>query len=351
MQSARIATYLAAVLLLPCGVAFGQPGAPAPGRDRPGPPQVDPKTDEVLATISAAVSPTAEQMKRIVGLYTTLREKQWQVMREVMRRPREAADRPAERTDARPDGRPAFSRVRDARREGRKLVREKIEALSAQFLTECRALLSPEQLEAWDDCASGLDLAPRRGRSRFGGRGGFNRDRGPQVGQAAPDFTLTDLKGKTVALASLRGKPLVIEFGSYTCPVFRRQVGPIDAMCREFGDDVQWVLIYTREAHPTDGRVAGINTRQGIEIPQHVSFAKRLECAQLCKEKMGLEKMHLLVDGYDNKVTEAYAGTPNRGYVIDAAGKIVSRQAWINAEETRRVLKGLLDTSAKAPSL
>ncbi len=65
---------------------------------------------------------------------------------------------------------------------------------------------------------------------------------------------------------------------------------------------------------------------------------------------MGLEKMILLVDGYDNTVTEAYPGSPNRGYVIDAAGKIVSRQAWINPDETRRVLKGLLDTSAKAPS-
>jgi hypothetical protein len=39
----------------------------------------------------------------------------------------------------------------------------------------------------------------------------------PAVGEAAPDFTLDDLEGKTVRLRELIGpRPIVIEFGSYT---------------------------------------------------------------------------------------------------------------------------------------
>ena len=44
----------------------------------------------------------------------------------------------------------------------------------------------------------------------------FFRNRAPKVGEMAPDFTLPNLDGGEFALSSLRGKPLVIEFGSIT---------------------------------------------------------------------------------------------------------------------------------------
>ena len=43
------------------------------------------------------------------------------------------------------------------------------------------------------------------------------------------------------------------------------------------------------------------------------------------------------------QVTKAYGGHPNRGFVIDADGKVVSRQNWINADRTRDALEGLLN--------
>ena len=40
---------------------------------------------------------------------------------------------------------------------------------------------------------------------------------GPEVGEDAPDFTLTGLDGKEVTLSSLRGKtPVILIFGSCT---------------------------------------------------------------------------------------------------------------------------------------
>ena len=116
---------------------------------------------------------------------------------------------------------------------------------------------------------------------------------------------------------------------------------PLEKLRRRFGDAVRWVMIYTREAHPTDANVAPIDTRLEIKIPQHTSFTDRLECAKLCTEKMAL-KMRVVVDGIENKVTEAYSGHPNRGYVIDAEGKVVSRQARIEVNETWKVLSGLV---------
>ena len=37
-----------------------------------------------------------------------------------------------------------------------------------------------------------------------------------RAGQQAPDFTLPDLDGNNVTLSDLRGKPVMIEFGSIT---------------------------------------------------------------------------------------------------------------------------------------
>jgi cytochrome oxidase Cu insertion factor (SCO1/SenC/PrrC family) len=43
------------------------------------------------------------------------------------------------------------------------------------------------------------------------------RDGDLKAGDAAPDFTLADMRGeKTVRLADLRGKPVVLIFGSCT---------------------------------------------------------------------------------------------------------------------------------------
>ena len=325
MFKPRALVLLCALVLVANGPLLGQEGRPASRR----PVQIDPEQDEVLLTIKAAVQPSPEQTQKILELYRSLRQEQRRAMREAMQSVR------GDRDPQRPPDREAF---RAARREAMTLAAEKIEAINIRFLADCRGLLEPEQLEAWDGCAAGLDLAPRRGRR---GRGMLDPARGPKVGEAAPAFELTDLEGRAVSLESLRGKPAVIEFGSYTCPVFRRQVEAIDELRRDFGDTVHWVLVYTKEAHPTDGWAIGINAGEGIELPQHTSFEKRLQCARLCTEKLGLDLL-VLVDGFEDKVTEAYSGHPNRGYVIDATGTIVSKQGRIDAPKTRKALEQLL---------
>lgn len=40
--------------------------------------------------------------------------------------------------------------------------------------------------------------------------------RGPKPGTTAPDFVLADTNGGTCSLRQLRGKPVLLHFGSYT---------------------------------------------------------------------------------------------------------------------------------------
>ncbi len=45
------------------------------------------------------------------------------------------------------------------------------------------------------------------------------------VGQAAPDFTLTDTNGKAVKLSDFKGKYVVLEWFSYDCPFVEKHYG------------------------------------------------------------------------------------------------------------------------------
>ncbi|MFN0122213.1 MAG: redoxin domain-containing protein [Blastocatellia bacterium] len=49
--------------------------------------------------------------------------------------------------------------------------------------------------------------------------GGYAQSTTLTIGQAAPDFTLRELKGKEISLKSMRGKPVIVGFFSTECPI------------------------------------------------------------------------------------------------------------------------------------
>ncbi len=309
---------LASLLLAVPAIAQEPPARP----DRPGQRAMDPANDEILSHIKDVATPSPEQFDRIVDRYRRFRQEQMRAIRETARR----------------DGR-STPPTREEREKLIEAAADQLEPINKAFLADVRAMLSTEQRVGFDACVADLDLSPMQARQRQGG--GLNPDAGPSVGDAAPAFELSDLDGKKVSLATLKGKPVVVEFGSYTCPIFRGKVAALEKLRAEFGDRVHWVLVYTREAHPIDGRVAGANTREGIEIRQHRSAEDRFSCARLTKDKMGL-KVHVLVDTQDDKVTNAWGGFPNRGYILDAEGKVASKQVWIDPKQTGETLRRML---------
>ena len=92
-------------------------------------------------------------------------------------------------------------------------------------------------------------------------------------------------------------------------------------MYRRYGDRVRFLTLYIKEAHPTDEWQMSENEEQNICYPQPQSFSDRLRIARDFAQRFHYS-MPLAVDGMDNQANAAYAGWPERFYVIDEAGKI-----------------------------
>jgi hypothetical protein len=90
---------------------------------------------------------------------------------------------------------------------------------------------------------------------------------------------------------------------------------------KRYGDRVEFLAIYVREAHPTDGWRMLSNDRVGISFKQPTEKGDRLEVAKKCCAALEIT-MPVLVDDIDDHVGHAYSGMPDRLYVIDREGKI-----------------------------
>ena len=155
----------------------------------------------------------------------------------------------------------------------------------------------------------------------------FKRFDGPKVGEAAVDFTATDLNGKTVRLSDYFGKTVVLETGSITCPMFVDRMQGMRELVAEF-PDVVFLIQYVREAHPGSG------------FPQPKTNAQKLEHARQVVAQDG-ETRTILVDDVSGAGHKAYGSWPNSAYVIDGTGVVAYRQQWVNPPVMREALKRL----------
>src|SRR5262249_14461656 len=114
-------------------------------------------------------------------------------------------------------------------------------------------------------------------RGLFAGEIG-SMNEGPQLDQPAPNFTLKTVDGQdTVQLAKLVGpKPVVLVFGNFTCGPFRSLYPDVEAVYQRFKDEATFLMVYVREAHPTDGWKMESNARAGVAIKQPTTFDERV---------------------------------------------------------------------------
>lgn len=101
---------------------------------------------------------------------------------------------------------------------------------------------------------------------------------------------------------------------------------------QEYRDDVQFLMIYIREAHPTDKwwlaetklmRLLSTmsNPYASYDIEEPKSITERRDAATACRSRL-LDDMPVYVDNMDNKVNDIYVGWPTRVYFIDTEGKV-----------------------------
>ncbi len=84
----------------------------------------------------------------------------------------------------------------------------------------------------------------------------------------------------------------------------------------QYHDDVQFLLVYIREAHPTDGWYMGKH-----DIRHHQSIEERRKVAGMCE--MALQYgIRTYVDEMDDAVNNVYAAHPDRLYLVGLDGRV-----------------------------
>jgi peroxiredoxin len=128
----------------------------------------------------------------------------------------------------------------------------------------------------------------------------------PPIGSVAPDFSLTDAKGKTHSLADYKGKYVVLEWFNPECPFVKKHYGSdnMQKLQGEYtGKGVVWLTIDSN-APGTEGNITP-------------------EQAQKIMAQWKTKQTALLLDP-ESKVAKLYGAknTPNM-VVISPEGKIV----------------------------
>jgi peroxiredoxin len=132
----------------------------------------------------------------------------------------------------------------------------------------------------------------------------------PQVGSAAPEFSLPDAKGKTHSLSQYKGKYVVLEWFNPECPFVKKHYGGgnMQNLQKEFtGKGVVWLTIDSN-APGTEGSLSA-------------------EQAEKVMTSWKTQQTGLLLDP-DGKVGRAYGAKNTPGMVvINPEGKIVYQGA------------------------
>jgi peroxiredoxin len=128
----------------------------------------------------------------------------------------------------------------------------------------------------------------------------------PQVGQPAPDFTLTDTAGRTVRLSDYKGRYVVLEWTNPDCPYVMKHYGSANmpGLQKEFGaKQVVWLAINS--------------TRTG-----HSEFKTPEQMSAWMKQTGGAPAA-TLIDG-DSKVGRLYGATNTpHMYIVDPKGQLI----------------------------
>ncbi len=156
-----------------------------------------------------------------------------------------------------------------------------------------------------------------------------------QPGDLFPgEFTIHDLNGNPFPVAGLwRDKPLVLELGSLSCPIFHGNGPSMEDIYAKYDQGTakhaRVGLLYVREAHP------------GWFVGRHENFSDKLNNAQALQGK-GLTRP-IWVDSLDGGLHDSVGPRPNAVYIVDTDGTLVYQSVWNVPSEVDRILDRLVN--------
>lgn len=98
-------------------------------------------------------------------------------------------------------------------------------------------------------------------------------------------------------------------------------MGALEEQHRRYGDRVDYLIVYIREAHPEDGWVLEENRIAGVAVNDPRMLSERAEVAATCALEFETT-IPMLLDETDDAAASAYGGWPDRLYLVDATGRI-----------------------------
>jgi hypothetical protein len=158
-----------------------------------------------------------------------------------------------------------------------------------------------------------------------------------RVGQAAPDFTLDKLDGRTAQLSAFKGKLVVLLFGNYSSPTFRDRADDYEQLRRQVGNRAEFLIVYTRESHPVGEWEVERNKHARVLVEQPKTFDERKALARQAKQALKLT-IPIAVDTMDDKVATEYGGFTTAAVIVGRDGTIVGFRRHADAHAIKRML-------------
>lgn len=128
----------------------------------------------------------------------------------------------------------------------------------------------------------------------------------PRVGDAAPDFTATDIHGEPVSLSDFEGDPVWLTFGATWC-----------AACRAEAPDIQAAYVAAQD--------------RGAEVIE-VYLSEDAEAVQAYTERVGADYVHVPDPRTEIASQYAVVGIPTH-YFIDREGNVAAIRVGVLTRE------------------
>lgn len=304
------------------GPGAGPGGAGGPRGDEPGP--VVRRLREAMTMLDLS----ADQKQKVDAVLNDVQDKARELRREAQ------GDAQALREKGR-------QLIRDSRAKLQEILSPDQQSKLRELMQQGRGRGNDQNAPATSPTTNPSDKAGEKsgGGSGGGGSGGGGAMAPPMqptnerlaVGQPAPAFRVTKLDGLAVQLDSFQGKIALIAFGSYSSPSFRQRILSLEDLRREYGSRVSFLIIYTREAHPSVQWEVDRNREQQISIADAKDLSQRKELAKQARTKLKIN-IPLAVDTMDDDAAKGYHAWPNDAAVlIDKDGTVLAYQQWFDA--------------------